>query len=316
MTGYRSNRQFFIRFVNLLLNDATYVLDEGLSKFPKIHDLQERLRVPVEELSQEDRDRITEELKTAESQAASYMQLVNETVSMMKLFTSTLGEAFTMPEIVTRLASMLNYNLEILTGPKSRMLKVENPDKYHFNPRTLLPEIVGLYLNLGFSQTFIEAVASDGRSYKPELMDQVTYILRSKGMKTGPELVAWEKLTKKFEEAKKELDSLEMDFGEDIPSEFEDPIMGHLMKDPVRLPSRQIVDRSTIVQHLLSDMKDPFNRQPMTLEDLVPVDDLREKIEAWVEEKKREGRAAREKEREQQAAGAGGGGGEPMDTGE
>lgn len=303
-----------------MLNDATYVLDEGLSKFPKIHDLQEKLRVPAHELSQEDRDRISEELKTAESQATSYMQLVNETVSMMQLFTSTLGEAFTMPEIVTRLAGMLDYNLEILTGPKSKTLKVENPDKYHFNPRTLLPEIVGLYLNLGFSQTFIEAVASDGRSYKPELMNQVTHILRSKGMKTGLELATWETLIKKFEESKKELDGLEMDFGDNIPEEFEDPIMGHLMKDPVRLPSRQIVDRSTIVQHLLSDMKDPFNRQPMTLDDLVPLEDLRVRIEAWIEEKRREGRAAREKERlateGAAAAAAAEEGDDAMDTGE
>ncbi|KAK4213002.1 ubiquitin elongating factor core-domain-containing protein [Rhypophila decipiens] len=303
----KSNRQFFIRFVNLLLNDATYVLDEALSKFPKIHELQEKLRVGMQELSQEDRDRIAEELKTTESQATSYMQLVNETVSMMNLFTSTLGEAFTMPEIVTRLAGMLDYNLEILTGPKSRTLKVDNPDKYQFNPRTLLPQIVTLYVNLGFSQTFVEAVAGDGRSYKPELMNNVTEILEKKAMKVGPELEAWKKLTKRFEEAKKELDSLEMDFGDDIPAEFEDPIMGHLMKDPVKLPSRTIVDRSTIVQHLLSDMKDPFNRQPMTLEDLVPVDELRIRIEEWVEEKRREGRATRE-------AAAAADAGDPMDT--
>jgi len=285
------------------MNDATYVLDEGLGKFPKIHELQVKLR--EQGLSQEDRDKIAEELKTTESQATSFMQLVNETVAMMQLFTATLGESFTMPEIVQRLAGMLDYNLEILTGPKSRTLKVENPDKYHFNARTLLPEIVGLYLNLGFSTAFIDAVAADGRSYKPEMMETVTRILRDKGMKTGPELAAWDKLCKEFEKAKKKLDSAELDYG-DVPAEFEDELMGILMEDPVRLPSGPIVDRSTINQHLLNNLSDPFSRLPMTIEDVVPEEELRVRIEAWKEEKTREAREAR--------AAAAAAGGDEMDT--
>lgn len=39
---------------------------------------------------------------------------------------------------------------------------------------------------------------------------------------------------------------------EDAPDEFLDPIMGTLMKDPVRLPtSGQIVDRPVIARHFL-----------------------------------------------------------------
>ena len=44
-----------------------------------------------------------------------------------------------------------------------------------------------------------------------------------------------------------------------------------LMRDPVTLPaSKVVVDRSTIKSHLLSDSKDPFNRQPLSLEDVIP----------------------------------------------
>ena len=50
-----------------------------------------------------------------------------------------------------------------------------------------------------------------------------------------------------------------------------DPLMYTLMRDPVILPSsRVIIDRSTIKSHLLSDAKDPFNRVPLTLEEVVP----------------------------------------------
>jgi ubiquitin conjugation factor E4 B len=44
-----------------------------------------------------------------------------------------------------------------------------------------------------------------------------------------------------------------------------------VMKDPVRLPSsRTILDRATIKSHLLSDAKDPFNRVPLVIEDVIP----------------------------------------------
>lgn len=47
--------------------------------------------------------------------------------------------------------------------------------------------------------------------------------------------------------------------------------MATLMRDPVILPSsRAVIDRSTIKSHLLSDTKDPFNRAPLALEDVIP----------------------------------------------
>ncbi|CAK7206515.1 Ubiquitin conjugation factor E4 [Sporothrix eucalyptigena] len=279
----KTNRAFFVQFVNLLLNDATYVLDEALSRFPKIHDLQKELQNP-NALRPEERQQKESELKAAENQAQSYMQLANETVSMMKLFTEALSEAFTMPEIVSRLAGMLDYNLVTLAGPTSRNLKVENPEKYFFNPKVLLPQIIELYLNLGDKASFVEAVASDGRSYKPEIFESATRILTNKGLMDQEKLQAWDVLRGKFAKAKELIDQAETDLGE-IPAEFEDPIMGDLMKDPVILPSRHIVDRSTIVQHLLSDPKDPFTRQPMTVDDVIPATELKQQIEEWKAER-------------------------------
>jgi ubiquitin conjugation factor E4 B len=44
-----------------------------------------------------------------------------------------------------------------------------------------------------------------------------------------------------------------------------------VMRDPVILPSsRTTIDRSTIKSHLLSDSKDPFNRVPLKIEEVIP----------------------------------------------
>lgn len=46
--------------------------------------------------------------------------------------------------------------------------------------------------------------------------------------------------------------------------------MDTLMTDPVMLPSGNIMDRSIIARHLLNSQTDPFNRQPLTEEQLKP----------------------------------------------
>lgn len=237
-------------------------------------------------LTEEEKAAKEEELSQAEGQAQSYMQLANETIGMMKLFTSALSESFTMPEIVQRLADMMDYNLDTLVGPKSRDLKVQDPQKYHFNPKALLAEFIDIYLNLGRSPRFIEAVARDGRSYKPANFDHASRIMERFSLKSKEELAAWQNLKDQFRKAKEIDDQAEEDLGE-VPEEFLDPLMFSLMEDPVILPmSKQTIDRSTIRSHLLSDPTDPFNRQPMSIEDVVPNVALKEQIRVFKEERK------------------------------
>ena len=306
------NVEFFVRFVNLLLNDVTYVLDESLSAFVQINNLSKELQDSGPTMEQAIRTEKEEALTGAQGRAKSSMQLTNETVAMLKLFTEALAESFTKAEIVQRLADMLDYNLEAMVGPKSRNLIVDNPQEYGFQPRTLLSEIVDVYLNLRNKENFVFAVARDGRSYKPGNFEHATDILRRCGLKSGSELAAWTSLGQKFAKAKEVDDQAEEDLGE-IPEEFLgqsftsltfascfpsqhrcilinvylDPLMFTMMTDPVILPtSRAIIDRSTIRSHLLSDPNDPFNRAPLKIEEVVPDTEMMAKIEAFKAERK------------------------------
>ncbi|MDP2435306.1 MAG: hypothetical protein Q8P67_06150, partial [archaeon] len=52
---------------------------------------------------------------------------------------------------------------------------------------------------------------------------------------------------------------------------------------PVILPSSRVtVDRSVITRHLLSNPTDPFNRTPLSEEDLIPNEELKHRIQAFV----------------------------------
>lgn len=73
----------------------------------------------------------------------------------------------------------------------------------------------------------------------------------------------------------------------DPPDEFLDPIMSTLMLDPVILPSSKVtVDRTTIARHLLSDQSDPFNRSPLTMDQVQTDAELKEKVQQWMREKR------------------------------
>ncbi|KAJ5711554.1 hypothetical protein N7488_005710 [Penicillium malachiteum] len=279
------NLDFFVQFVNLLLNDVTYVLDESFGAFKTINTTQQELARDGNSMEPATRQQREEHLASAQRSAKSYMQLTNETVAMLKLFTQALADSFTMPEIVQRLADMLDYNLDAMVGPKSLDLRVQNLQEYGFNPRALLSEIIDVYLNLMSKQNFITAVARDGRSYKPENFKNAADILRKWSLKSPEELRRWNQLQTKVKEAKAADDQIEEDLGE-IPDEFLDPLMYTLMEDPVILPnSRMSIDRATIRSHLLSDPHDPFNRVPLTMEDVIPDTELKSKIQAFKAER-------------------------------
>jgi hypothetical protein len=170
--------------------------------------------------------------------------------------------------------------------------QIEETKEYGFNPQELLGQIVTIYLNLsrvgaydvGPEQRFINAVAVDAR-YSKEIMAKTVHILRL--INYHPDKIhLFEEVVRLLAEAQRTQEAEDEDLGE-LPEEFQDPLLATLMRDPVKLPSSgQIIDRGTIIQHLLSDQIDPFNRAPLTEDMLIPVPELKERIDAWVAERK------------------------------
>lgn len=157
-------KEQFVRFAALLMNDTTYLLDESLSKLKEIQTIQNELDIPLSNASQEEqeaRNQKMESLEQYERQALSTMSLGRETVNMFQYFTgcSEMIDPFMAPEVVDRLAAMLNFNLVALCGPRCSELKVRNPEKYRFNPKELLNNLVQIYINLSERSEFIMAVA-------------------------------------------------------------------------------------------------------------------------------------------------------------
>ena len=157
-------KEQFVRFAALLMNDTTYLLDESLSKLKEIQVIQNELDIPSSNNTREEqeaRNQKVENLAQIERQALSCMSLGRETVNMFKYLTSCkeMIEPFMAPEVVDRLAAMLNFNLVALCGPRCSELKVREPEKYRFNPKDLLDNLVQIFINLSKRNEFVLAVA-------------------------------------------------------------------------------------------------------------------------------------------------------------
>uniref|UniRef100_A0A8C2XTZ9 Ubiquitin conjugation factor E4 n=1 Tax=Capra hircus TaxID=9925 RepID=A0A8C2XTZ9_CAPHI len=284
MEEFNSGKQF-VRYINMLINDTTFLLDESLESLKRIHEVQEEMKNKEQwdQLPRDQQQARQSQLAQDERVSRSYLALATETVDMFHILTKQVQKPFLRPELGPRLAAMLNFNLQQLCGPKCRDLKVENPEKYGFEPKKLLDQLTDIYLQLDCAR-FAKAIADDQRSYSKELFEEVISKMRKAGIKSTIAIEKFKLLAEKVEEIVAKNARAEIDYS-DAPDEFRDPLMDTLMTDPVRLPSGTIMDRSIILRHLLNSPTDPFNRQTLTESMLEPVPELKEQIHAWMREK-------------------------------
>ncbi|KAM0006921.1 putative U box domain, Zinc finger, RING/FYVE/PHD-type, ubiquitin conjugation factor E4, core [Helianthus debilis subsp. tardiflorus] len=281
----------YLNFLNFLINDSIFLLDESLNKILELKELEAEMSNTTEweQRPAQERQERTRLFHSQENIIRIDMKLAMEDVSMLAFTTEQITAPFLLPEMVERVASMLNYFLLQLVGPQRKSLTLKDPEKYEFRPKQLLKQIVNIYVHLArgdHENIFPSAITKDGRSYNDQLFTEAANVLRRIG--EDPRMIqAFDDLGKKAIAAASEAMDAEAILG-DIPDEFLDPIQYTLMKDPVILPSsRIIVDRPVIQRHLLSDASDPFNRSHLTPDMLIPDTELKHKIEEFVKSQQR-----------------------------
>lgn len=280
----------FLRFVNMVLNDANHLLDSVLDDLEEMHTLETLQNSSEwESMTDEEKREKQDRLQKLEGSAKSHNQLANNNVKLLWLLTgdSVVKRIFLRDEMVSRLAEMLNYLLERLCGQRCSELKVTNAEKVSWKPRQLLKRIMETYIHFVEEDAFAVAVAKDGRSYKGDLFIRASAIAKTKHVLRPVDVSSFEQLAKAAARAHEAENEAEEDLG-DIPDEFLDPIMSVLMRNPVKLPtSGNVMDRSVISRILLSDKVDPFNRKLLTEDMLEEEVDLKKRIDNYVNERRR-----------------------------
>lgn len=201
------------------------------------------------------------------------------------------GSLYFNMQVRDRQARILNFFLKYLTVPSERRkLKVRDPERFNWHPRRLLAQLAGLHVSLyrRDADAWVAANVADTDSLgtAPELFELLDGLLGRLGALPAADAAALRELSARVRDERAAAAAEEQAL-DDVPAEYEDPLLGTLMRDPVRLPSGNVLDRATIMQHLLTDQRDPFSRAPMREEDVAPLPELAAEIAAWLADQRR-----------------------------
>lgn len=119
------NPPIFLRFINLLINDAIFLLDESLSNLQQIRTLQNaRDNGEWASLPANEREQNLQNMQHLGMLARFDNILGRDTINMLKLISSEVPDIFCHPSMIDRVAAMLNYFLLHLVGPNKRNFNV------------------------------------------------------------------------------------------------------------------------------------------------------------------------------------------------
>jgi ubiquitin conjugation factor E4 B len=281
------NKESFIKFANGIINETNTLIATVMQKLPEIKDAQEKMKDVQEwgRLSEDEQSQVSSRLDDNEREVKHALPLCNKTLQMFGyLSTDTdIRGLFLLEELCPRLVTMLLHVLTKLVGSKGLDLKVDNPDQYDFRPKEMLRDLCAIFALFASSSDFQNECAKSGCD--PGLLLSAVKTCRRLNLLEGESMSAFESLPELVTVAAQIVAADEALLA-DAPDEFLDEILSSFMKDPVILPSGHYVDRSTITQHLLNDSIDPFNREPMTIGDVKPATELKERMSQWLEGKR------------------------------
>ena len=273
------------QMLTLLMGDVTYLIDEVIQRLIDIKNYQELKDNKELWESKTQEQKTAEENKFAENDRMlnAECRLLNHSLGFMTIICSCLQKYFIKEEKAERLANLLNYCLDEFTA-KSSQLKIKNKNDYEFNPSYIMESIIKIFSYFVDYEEFIEFVVSDERAYKYENFTKAIK-LKNEYNKVKVDTETSEKFDdlvyKKLKKAEEIVQQNTINY-DDAPEEFLDPLTYNLMENPVILPSSHInIDRRTIEDYLLSNPSDPFNRNPLTKDELIPNEELKKKIDEY-----------------------------------
>ncbi len=256
----------FIRFVNLYINDLSGFFDETFDLIRKITEIEKDNTFISFNESEDSYLHLDKHLdlykkyKSLKINLDFLRSMFNFLVVLSKdsqgiLLSSELGEKY---------CSQINYYLnEITSKSKRKLYNIKNKYDVGFQPLNLLDFLTKIILSCLNNPSFIDFMAKDTRSFKSENIKFAIDKLWSNHLLTQNEYDKLIDMSSRIDKKMKQDEDIE------IPDEFCDPLMACEIMDPVMLPNSDIImEKSVIARHLLTDLHNPFNREPLTIEKL------------------------------------------------
>ena len=277
------------QMLTLLMGDVSYLSDEVIQRLIDIKNYQE-LKDDKElwnKKTDEEKKREDDKFNENDRMLKAECRLLNHSLGFMTIICSCLQKYFIKEQKAERLSALLNYCLDEFTS-KSSQLKIKNKSEYEFNPAYIMESLIKIYSYFANYEEFIEFIVKDERCYKYDNFLKAIKVKNTYNkVKIDSETseIFDDFVNNKLKKAKEIVDKNKINY-DDAPEEFLDPLTFVLMEDPIILPTSHMnIDRKTIEEYLLTNPTDPFNRNPLTKEELIPNVELKKRIDDYKLEK-------------------------------
>ncbi|XP_073231634.1 ubiquitin conjugation factor E4 B-like [Porites lutea] len=161
-------RESFQSFLGAVLDTLLYVLKDGLLRLTNVRKLQcaKKCDEKWKELSIEERQEKEQFLRSEEHVSKSFMEMANATLAFLEKITEEdkVSRCFSRHPLSMRAADAIIGFLHSLCGRKCSDLKVQNMEKYSFDPRDLLVKILTVLVrmaNASEDREFVKCLAAN-----------------------------------------------------------------------------------------------------------------------------------------------------------
>ena len=171
--------------------------------------------------------------------------------------------------IMKPLSITLPRLIDQLVSPEGAALRMENPEKYHFDKNRLLALLVKVLLLWREEQQFVVFMTEEN-TLKLDMFQRVQRICARYRLLEPFDQQSLQQFVQSIESQQESLSKM-MEILDEAPEEFYCAITDEIMSDPVKLPnSGVIVDRENIEKQLMRSEIDPYDRTPLTKDMLIP----------------------------------------------
>ena len=187
-------------------------------------------------------------------------------INFINYLVNTRNTLFIEYGIKDKFTGLLNYFIYLLIGPSKKYIikKQHDLNLKLIDDMFTIFEIFYKYVN---NDEFKYSIVRDSLYYNTDYLSKLMSILLNKQ----------KILTKEFNLMNSFIDSIvkyKYTYDKineiDIPEDYADPIMGTLIYNPIMLPGcNTIMDKDVIFRHLLDKESNPFNRDKLTIDELV-----------------------------------------------
>lgn len=279
------NRDTYRKFAHAVLNEYCLMHETWV----QLGELREMRGALVDGNRAENQNTLMQALNEThiaalEDRTYDCFRLASEMVKMMCYWSVVIPSVFLEECFIQRAADVLNSTLTTLVKlHPDDVLDKKATREAIAKTRRSLKDVLKTYLNLAVaSPGFSKAVVESGLYERDMFSKGLDALKASKRVDDTDKLYS---CVKRFSLTLTEAENSSKEVHElgEVPDEFLDPVMQVIMTEPVMLPSNNVLDRKTILQHLLNTPSDPFTREPLNIEDCKPLPKLQQQIQSFLQ---------------------------------